>query len=42
VELQQLLTDLQLDAACSTYIMWDPITKKGYLESLILLTLSEK
>ncbi len=38
--LQQLLADLQLDADCSSYILCDPLTQTGYLESLILSTIS--
>jgi hypothetical protein len=38
--LNQALTDLKVGEVC-TYIMCDPTTKIGYLESLILSTISE-
>lgn len=40
--LNQVIAELRLDAVSSTYIVCDPKTKTGYLESLILSTIPEK
>lgn len=42
VELNSTIERLDFTAISHTYIMCDPITKKGYLESLILSTIPEK
>ncbi len=40
--LNALISELGFNLISQTYIMCDPITKTGYLESLILSTISEK
>lgn len=40
--LNTLISELGFDAISQTFIMSDPVTKTGYLESLILSTISEK
>jgi len=40
--LNQIIAKLNFQAVSSIYIMCDPITKKGYLESLILSTIPEQ
>lgn len=42
IALNAIIERLGFTAISHTYIMCDPITKKGYLESLILSTISEK
>ncbi len=40
--LNKVINELNLDELSQTYIMCDPRTKKGYLESLILSTLEDE
>jgi hypothetical protein len=40
--LNALISELGFDAISKTYVMCDPATQTGYLESLILSTISEK
>lgn len=41
-EIKSIITQLSIDSKVKYYIMCDPVTKKGYLESFLLATLDDE